>query len=198
MDASLRMLPRGGRFLEMGKTDQRDAEEITAAYPGVAYQAFDLLEAGPQRVGEMLAEVMGLYTQGALEALPVEEWAVSRAREAFRYMSQARHVGKLVLRMPGVVDPAGTVLVTGGTGGLGALVARHLAERRGVRRLLLVSRSGERAAGAGSCGRSWRGWVPRCRWRPVMWPTVRRWPRCWRGSGGASVDGCGAYGGCAG
>ncbi|MBV1855124.1 type I polyketide synthase [Catellatospora tritici] len=42
-------------------------------------------------------------------------------------------------------DPAGTVLVTGGTGGLGALVARHLATRHGVRHLLLASRSGDTA-----------------------------------------------------
>ncbi|WP_309142889.1 SDR family NAD(P)-dependent oxidoreductase [Streptomyces javensis] len=42
----------------------------------------------------------------------------------------------------------GTVLVTGGTSGLGALVARHLAMRHGVRHLVLVSRSGPRADGA--------------------------------------------------
>ncbi|MGW2908481.1 SDR family NAD(P)-dependent oxidoreductase, partial [Streptomyces sp. NPDC001204] len=42
----------------------------------------------------------------------------------------------------------GTVLVTGGTGGLGGLVARHLVAERGVRRLLLTSRSGLDAAGA--------------------------------------------------
>ena len=42
----------------------------------------------------------------------------------------------------------GTVLVTGGTGGLGALVARHLVERHGVRSLLLVSRRGASADGA--------------------------------------------------
>lgn len=42
----------------------------------------------------------------------------------------------------------GTVLITGGTGGLGATVARHLVERHGVRRLLLVSRSGPAADGA--------------------------------------------------
>ncbi|RCG13805.1 SDR family NAD(P)-dependent oxidoreductase, partial [Streptomyces reniochalinae] len=47
-----------------------------------------------------------------------------------------------------VVDPAGTVLITGGTGGLGALVARHLVLERGVRHLLLVSRSGSDAPGA--------------------------------------------------
>ncbi|QKV96503.1 SDR family NAD(P)-dependent oxidoreductase [Streptomyces sp. NA02950] len=40
------------------------------------------------------------------------------------------------------------VLVTGGTGGLGGLVARHLAEEHGARRLLLVSRRGETAPGA--------------------------------------------------
>ncbi|RCG26976.1 SDR family NAD(P)-dependent oxidoreductase, partial [Streptomyces reniochalinae] len=42
----------------------------------------------------------------------------------------------------------GTVLVTGGTGVLGAATARHLVARYGVERLLLVSRSGMDAAGA--------------------------------------------------
>jgi acyl transferase domain-containing protein/acyl carrier protein len=45
--------------------------------------------------------------------------------------------------------PEGTVLVTGATGGLGALLARHLAGERGVRRLLLASRRGPEADGAG-------------------------------------------------
>ncbi|MFI8952910.1 SDR family NAD(P)-dependent oxidoreductase, partial [Streptomyces sp. NPDC053750] len=47
-----------------------------------------------------------------------------------------------------VLDPAGTVLVTGGVGGLGAVVARHLAAERGVRHLLLVGRRGEATPGA--------------------------------------------------
>ncbi|WP_328345676.1 type I polyketide synthase [Micromonospora sp. NBC_00421] len=42
----------------------------------------------------------------------------------------------------GRFDPQRTVLVTGGTGALGALVARHLVEDRGARRLLLTSRRG--------------------------------------------------------
>ncbi|MFD7736455.1 SDR family NAD(P)-dependent oxidoreductase, partial [Kitasatospora phosalacinea] len=46
-----------------------------------------------------------------------------------------------------VLDPEGTVLVTGGTGGLGALFARHLVAAYGVRHLLLVSRRGGEAPG---------------------------------------------------
>ncbi|WP_189307916.1 type I polyketide synthase, partial [Streptomyces cinerochromogenes] len=42
----------------------------------------------------------------------------------------------------------GTVLITGGTGTLGAVVARHLVDAHGVRRLLLVSRQGDAAPGA--------------------------------------------------
>ncbi|MEH1016748.1 SDR family NAD(P)-dependent oxidoreductase, partial [Micromonospora sp. CPCC 206060] len=42
----------------------------------------------------------------------------------------------------------GTVLITGGTGGLGALLARHLVDRHGVRNLLLLSRRGDAVPGA--------------------------------------------------
>ncbi|MBZ4324471.1 SDR family oxidoreductase, partial [Streptomyces huiliensis] len=45
-------------------------------------------------------------------------------------------------------DPEATVLITGGTGGLGALAARHLVTRHGVRHLLLVGRRGPDAPGA--------------------------------------------------
>ncbi|KJK54888.1 type I polyketide synthase, partial [Saccharothrix sp. ST-888] len=47
-----------------------------------------------------------------------------------------------------VFGPSGTVLITGGTGALGALVARHLVAEYGVRRLLLTSRRGADAPGA--------------------------------------------------
>jgi acyl transferase domain-containing protein/NADP-dependent 3-hydroxy acid dehydrogenase YdfG/acyl carrier protein len=43
---------------------------------------------------------------------------------------------------------SGSVVITGGTGGLGALVARHLVAAHGVRSLVLASRRGSEAAGA--------------------------------------------------
>ncbi|MET0136386.1 MAG: type I polyketide synthase [Kibdelosporangium sp.] len=46
------------------------------------------------------------------------------------------------------LPPEGTVLITGGTGTLGTLLAAHLVKRHGVRRLLLLSRRGLAADGA--------------------------------------------------
>ncbi|MFJ2709178.1 type I polyketide synthase, partial [Streptomyces sp. NPDC087428] len=56
--------------------------------------------------------------------------------------------GGAVDGVPGVVGD-GVVLVTGGTGGLGGLVARHLVEVHGVRRLVLAGRRGSDAPGVG-------------------------------------------------
>nr|AZF85946.1 type I polyketide synthase [Catenulispora sp.] len=47
-----------------------------------------------------------------------------------------------------VWDPSGTVLITGGTGGLGRLIARHLVAEHGVRHLVLASRRGLKSEGA--------------------------------------------------
>ncbi|WTH72699.1 SDR family NAD(P)-dependent oxidoreductase [Streptomyces sp. NBC_01238] len=46
------------------------------------------------------------------------------------------------------LDGDGTVLITGGTGTLGGLLARHLVTEHGVRNLLLLSRKGPGAPGA--------------------------------------------------
>ncbi|MGW7754866.1 type I polyketide synthase [Streptomyces violaceusniger] len=148
VDAGLRLLPRGGRFLEMGKTDVRVPEEVAAEYGGVSYQAFDLMEAGPERIQEMWGELISLFEGGVLRPLPVRTWDVRRAPEAFRFISQARHTGKVALTIPRTLDGPGTVLITGGTGGLGALLARHLVVEHKVERLVLTSRRGVQAPGA--------------------------------------------------
>ncbi|MFE2521791.1 SDR family NAD(P)-dependent oxidoreductase [Streptomyces mirabilis] len=148
IDASLRLLPRGGAFVEMGATDLRDADTVAAEHPGVTYRPFNLAEAGPEGMGAMLTEISALMTEGALSLLPVRAWDVRRAREAFRFMSQAKHTGKLVLTIPSAPHTgAATALVTGGTGTLGALVARHLVDTGRADSLVLTSRSGAGAPG---------------------------------------------------
>ncbi|WP_420077395.1 SDR family NAD(P)-dependent oxidoreductase [Streptomyces sp. JL3001] len=147
VDASLRLVRAGGRFVEMGKTDIREPEQVRAEY-GVSYRSFDLMDAGPDRIAEMFAALLELFEQGALRPAPVTAYGISRAPEALRLLGQAKHVGKVVLRVPSPWGGEGTVLITGGTGGLGAEVARHLVTEHGVRDLLLVSRRGPEAPGA--------------------------------------------------
>ncbi|WP_335984356.1 SDR family NAD(P)-dependent oxidoreductase [Streptomyces sp. CA2R106] len=147
-DASLRLLPRGGRFVEMGKTDIRNPEQVAQTYPGVVYQAFDLMDAGVPRVGEMLAELGGMFEAGILKPPPVTCFDLTQAVAALRHLQAARHIGKVVLNVPAAWDPHGTVLVTGGTGTLGGELARHLVTVRGMRHLVLLSRRGPAAPGA--------------------------------------------------
>ncbi|MEU7529587.1 SDR family NAD(P)-dependent oxidoreductase [Saccharothrix sp. NPDC042600] len=148
VDASLRLLRPGGRFIEMGKTDVRDPEKVAADHPGVAYQAFDLLAIDPDRVSAILRDVLALVEADKITPLPVKPYDMRRAPDAFRFMSKAKHVGKLVLTVPTRRDPDGTVLITGGTGTLGGLLARHLVTHHGVKHLLLTSRRGPDAEGA--------------------------------------------------
>ncbi|MFF3540176.1 SDR family NAD(P)-dependent oxidoreductase, partial [Streptomyces sp. NPDC002466] len=80
--------------------------------------------------------------------------AAAVADEAERAVRDGRaYVPRLVRSdapdtVPTALDPDGTVLITGGTGGLGRLLSRHLVHRHGVRHLLLTSRRGMAADGA--------------------------------------------------
>jgi NADPH:quinone reductase-like Zn-dependent oxidoreductase/NADP-dependent 3-hydroxy acid dehydrogenase YdfG/acyl carrier protein len=159
LDASLRLLAGGGRFIEMGKTDLRDPQRVATQHPGVQYRAFDLMEAGPDHIAAMLGELMALFATGVLEPLPVKTFDVRCASAAYRFVSQARHIGKVVLTLPDGPGNAvlagsggglagGTVVITGGTGMAASAVAAHLVTRYGVAHVVLVSRSGADAEGA--------------------------------------------------
>ena len=96
---------------------------------------------------------MGLFGDGVLEPLPVKAFDVRCASAAYRFVSQARQIGKVVLTLPdGPGEPAGglagaAVIITGGTGMAGSAVAAHLVARYGVAHVVLASRSGADAEG---------------------------------------------------
>jgi mycoketide-CoA synthase len=144
LDASLRMLGPGGRFIEMGKTDIRDPVRLS-----VRYAFFDLLTLDIDMLGELLSEGLRLLGSGAVAVpSPVRAWDVRRARDVLSVMRQGKHVGKNVLTLPRPLDPDGTVLITGGAGVLGGLLARHLVAAHGVRELVLTGRRGPDTPGS--------------------------------------------------
>lgn len=106
-------------------------------YPG----RFILLDADPSAAAPMTdPTLVGAVLAAGEPQAAVRDGALLVPRLA---RARAEHDAE-----PGQAFGAGTVLITGGTGGLGALVARHLVAAHGVRRLLLVSRRGETADGA--------------------------------------------------
>ncbi|MFI7097073.1 type I polyketide synthase [Streptomyces lydicus] len=148
VDESLRLLRPGGLLVELGRTDPRDPAEVAAAHPGARYRACNLLQLPPEHLGRLLNRAVELFAEGAFTWPAVTDLDVRRAPEAFGLLRRGTHVGKVVLTVPPVLDPDGTVLITGGTGAVGRALARHLVAEHGARRLLLAGRRGGDAPGA--------------------------------------------------
>ncbi|MET7768404.1 type I polyketide synthase [Nocardia sp. NPDC005366] len=147
-EASLRTLADGGRFVEIGRSAVHDPAEVTREHPGAVYSTFELAGMEPARLGALLREVADLLRAGDIAALASTTFDVRRAAAALRHLAEARQVGKVVLTWPAPFDPAATVLITGGTGTIGALIARHLVVEYGARHLLLAGRRGSASPNA--------------------------------------------------
>ncbi|HEY1279363.1 MAG TPA: SDR family NAD(P)-dependent oxidoreductase [Acidimicrobiales bacterium] len=152
--ASLRVVRTGGRFLEIGKRDHIPAE-AAARFDG-EYHVIDWGQTAledPDVVRSILSDVLAAATDASRPPIPVTTFPFERAHDAFRFMAQARHTGKIVVTQPAAradrpaapIRADGTYLITGGLSGLGLLTARHLAER-GARHLVLVGRRPPSAA----------------------------------------------------
>jgi acyl transferase domain-containing protein/acyl carrier protein/NADP-dependent 3-hydroxy acid dehydrogenase YdfG len=164
---NLSVLKPFGRFLELGKRDFFENTPIglrpfkdNISYFGI--DADQLLTGRPQLAARMFREVMALFREGALTALPCRVFPAERVVDAFRVMQQARHIGKVVVSLsdarPMMECPAtapaplrlakdSTWIVTGGLSGFGLESARWLAAH-GVGHLVLVGRRGLDTPGA--------------------------------------------------
>jgi acyl transferase domain-containing protein/acyl carrier protein len=147
--ASFAALRPGGRFVELGKRDVWSADEVRQRRPDVSYFPFDLVEVArhePEAIAGMLAEMTNCLRAGAFAPLPHTVFPVAKVTDAFRYMAEARHVGKIAVTMPLAGEEAppsiredGSYLITGGLGALGLEIAASLVEQ-GARHIVLSSR----------------------------------------------------------
>ena len=147
MKASMTVLAPHGRFIEIGKTGMLGHEllDLHRFDNNRSYHPIDLaqfIQERPARAGDLLRTVVEMASDGRIRPLPYKVYSMGHAQEAFRYMAQARHVGKLVLVDDGasipvhmgendpVIRPGGTYLVTGGAGGIGRFLTRWLIDRK--------------------------------------------------------------------
>jgi NADPH:quinone reductase-like Zn-dependent oxidoreductase len=160
---SVSLLRPFGRFLEIGKRDiyQNANFNLGLLRNSLSFTAIDILQRWqrqPAFVGNLVREVFKAIEDGALQPLPVRVFQTGAIEDAFRFMAQANHIGKIAVSMrernvliesPVATTPLfredGSYLITGGLGALGLTVARWMAER-GARHLILIGRSGPAAA----------------------------------------------------
>jgi acyl transferase domain-containing protein len=144
LDGLLRALKPGGSFVEVGKTTSLERTDLRADC-----RSLDLLNLDVDLLGDLLTDVVRLLETDALAGLaPLRAWDVRQVREALSFARQGEQVGINVLTLPQTLDPDGAVLITGGTGVLGGLLARHLVTEHDVRNLVLTSRRGLDAPGS--------------------------------------------------
>jgi len=99
---SLGVLRANGRFIEIGKSGILTSEQIALLPRGIRYTAFDLGELAmtdPAQFHALLESTMELFTSGELTPLPRKDFCTADAGAAFRFMAQARHLGKIVISM---------------------------------------------------------------------------------------------------
>ncbi|MDT0510283.1 MULTISPECIES: type I polyketide synthase [unclassified Halomonas] len=161
INQNLRALRPFGRFLELGKRDFYENTHIglrpfrnNLSYFGI--DSDQLMKELPELTGQLFGEMMALFQDGTLTPLPYTAFASQQVVEAFRYMQQARQIGKVVVTHEQAQAPAelrhkpgaglslpaeASYLITGGLGGFGLKTAQWLA-KNGARHLVLVGRSG--------------------------------------------------------
>ncbi|KDA01431.1 type I polyketide synthase [Hyphomonas oceanitis] len=144
--ASIRCLSATGRFLELGKRDVLSLEQFSAIKPEANYHIYDLgqiIEAEPTRLRPLLNSILDEIANGKLTPLHTQVFGIEQTREAMRFMASAKHIGKIVLRVPprltAPVRTDATYWITGGLGGLGLYTAQWLANS-GAQHIVLTGR----------------------------------------------------------
>ena len=181
--AAAALLRAGGRFVEIGKRDITSVARLAQERPDVGY-GFVALDFLPDaHLQSALHQVACGVAAGILQPLPLAAHSLRNVSAALRQLSQARHVGKVVVSSqpqlaasgtapaassssPALLSPGSRVAITGGLGSLGLLVAQWLAQQ-GVKHLVLLARSARvgssNTGGGGSAlGQLWQGATETC------------------------------------
>lgn len=166
INQNLRVLKPFGRFLELGKRDFYENTRIGLRpfRNNISYFGIDsdqLIKEKPELTKRIFNEMMSLFQNGDLHPLPYTAFKAEQIVEAFRYMQQARQIGKVIVNYGDLtlhpekdrhqettphqgltLDPNASYLVTGGLSGFGLATALWLAEK-GAKHLILISLTGK-------------------------------------------------------
>ncbi|XP_034230761.1 fatty acid synthase-like [Thrips palmi] len=182
LQASVRCLAHGGRFLEIGKFDLANNNPLgmemflkETSFHGIMLD--NLFEATPEEKLEVHQVVKDGMLAGGVRPLTREVFPQDRVEEAFRFMAAGKHIGKVVIKIrdeeeqrlakpqqcPMQAAPrffchkSASYVVCGGLGGFGLELADWLV-LRDCRKLVLTSRTGMRTGYQALRIRTWRSY----------------------------------------
>lgn len=138
---NLSVIDERGCFLEIGKVGIWAPEKIAEVKPNLAYHTIaldDMSRDNPALIQEMFRELMPLFESGKLRPLHHRIFPLEWVVQAFRFMAQAKHIGKVIISQNenSGIRPDAAYLITGGLGALGLLISRWLVAQ-GARHLVL-------------------------------------------------------------
>ena len=147
INKSLSLLAPAGCFIEIAARNILQPEQFQSLCTGRSYLTMDLnreIQKNPNLIQSLFQQIRERFDSENYRTPPLKAFPLEQVVDAFRYMQQARHIGKIVVTQQPLeagitLDKEGTYMVTGGLGGLGLLIVDWLVERQ-VRNLVLVSR----------------------------------------------------------
>ncbi|PYH51329.1 type I polyketide synthase [Aspergillus niger CBS 101883] len=159
LHASWSCVAEFGKMIEIGKRDILEHGKLPMdAFGGNrAFFGVDLIRLGqkPGAFTSLTSRVMDLYEEGKISPIrPLKTFEACDIKEAFRYMQNGLHIGKILIRIPQSANgldvarsrrnvdlsPDLAYVLVGGLGGIGQTLATWMVEK-GARHLVLLSRS---------------------------------------------------------
>lgn len=161
LQAGWKCLAPFGRFVEIGKKDLLSNMRLDLAPfdKGLSFHAVDLTLLTGKKASyfkTLLEKVMLLFADGVLRPVdPMTCLSVAELESGLRTLQAGKHMGKLVIvndenaivqatcasPWNRSIQSAGSYVITGGTGGLGRVLAKWLLEK-GAKHIVLASRIG--------------------------------------------------------
>ena len=160
---SMSILDDRGRFIEIGKQGIWSKQDVAEVKPNINYFIVDLwriTQDQPELIQQMLRKLRLQFNTNQLKPLPHTTFPSDKIIDAFRYMQQGKHQGKIIIaqelhqgrseqlfsqtpQIPNSPTPQssnGTYLITGGLGAIGLEVAQWLMTK-GIKNIVLLGRS---------------------------------------------------------
>ncbi|CAH0549737.1 unnamed protein product [Brassicogethes aeneus] len=180
LQASVRCLAIGGRFLEIGKVNLSQNSTLgmsvflkNTTFHGILLDG--LFDSHTPEKKEVIKMVTEGIASGAVRPLPKTVYSENQAEQAFCFTASGKHIGKVLLKIrdeesrqtmvpkmktvPAIprtyMDPEKSYTLVGGLGSFGLELANWLISR-GATKIVLTSKSGIKTGYQSLCIRRWR------------------------------------------